>query len=431
MPILTIAAGAVCALSIFSAANPSPTPPGTESPTAGAEGTGLETSGLPTIPLVGWWGPPPSGVHLGAYRHGFLNVIPVALRDATPVALDRAHDNGLSVMLELPPGDSFELDAIPEAVREHRAISACMVLEGVTAETAAEALRRAEGVLAFAPEWLPVAAVWADPADPEWEAVTATLSAAGVAVVPKFLPFAQDGTTDEAALHAVLRAASAAARQGGAPVWGMVQVTEHGNRRRASESDMRLQAYSSLAHGARGLAYFTYWGPPGRRPGLDADTLSFKHPMVDTRRGAPLYGHQMARVINAEITFLMPFLETLEPLGVYFVGEMPEGVEPFRPGLGPITRVNSARALVGYFRGADGVEWAMVVNRQHGAQRSARTQGRTMGIGFEDGVTAIHAIERQSGLAVPIPINDGYFAVTAPGGTGTLLRFERDADGEE
>ena len=377
------------------------------------------------FPLIGWWGPPPSGANLSIYRQAFLNWAPIALRRTRADTLDDAQEQNLKVVLDLPANTPLQLERIPDAVRDHPAVVACIVAEGVTGETAGEAVRRVEVLREWMPDWVPVATIVASPDDPAWEAAAASLAAAGAPVLPWILPFAEDGTTDESGLYGVLRAAADAAEHGGVPLWGIVQVTEHTDRRRASESDMRLQAYASLAHGARGLVYYTYWGPPPGRVDEDHPLASFGVSMVDAGRGRPAYGHQMARVINAEITLLSPYLEQLEPLGVYFAGEIPEGGEPLPAGAGPITRVDSARAMVGYFRGPDGADWAMVVNRQHGMLRSARTQGRTMGIVFDDSVTAIHAIERQSGLAIPVPVEDGYFTITLPGGTGNLLRFER------
>lgn len=411
------------------AGNDSPVPSGPDEAAATAT---VESSldAPPAISLMGWWGPPPSAQNLAIYRQAFLNTLPVTLQRAQPEALDRAEERGLTVALELPADAPFDLDAIPEDVFAHPAVWACIVAEGVTLETVAEAIRRAEALRARQPDWLPIVTLLPDPADPAWEGAAASLAAAGVPVLPWVMPYLSDGSTDEAELYAVLQGASQAAERGGAPLWGLVQVTEHADRRRASESDMRLQAYANLAHGARGLVYYTYWGPrPGSLP-AEHPMASFGVSMVDTGRRVPSYGYQMARIINAEITQLSPYLEGLTPTGVYFVGEIPEGTRPLVPGTGPITRVDSARALVGYFEAENGDSWAMVVNRQHGLMRSARTQGRTLGIALEGNVRTVHTIERQTGLSIPIPADDGYFTITIPGGTGALLHFERAPEDE-
>ena len=384
-----------------------------------------------SLPLIGWWGPPPTDYHLTIYGQALLTWTPMTLPDATVSALDRALAQRLRVMLVMPGEDAFDLERIPNAVRAHEAVVACLVYEGVTEDTAAEAAQRAVALGEFAPEWTPVATVAPTLDDPAWEAAAMTLAAAGIPVLPMVLPFLADGTTDEASLYAALRGAASAAQRTGVPLWGMVQVTEHEDRRRASESDMRLQAYASLAHGARGLAYFTYWGPPVGHVAADDPLASYGLAMVDVTRGLPSYGHQMARIINAEITLMSPYLETLTPQGVYFVGDIPRGGQALRQGVGPISRIDSAGALVGFFEGDDGNAWAMVVNRQHGIMRSARTQGRTMAIYFEDAFSAIHVFERQTAFEIPVPVDTGSFTITLPGGTGSLIRFDRGSDGTE
>jgi len=426
MSILLSAMSLLCALTFLATDLPSPTLDSNPDSDSGALDEWTESLEASSIPLIGWWGPPPVDFHFNLYRRAFLNWIPMRLRDATTESLDLAQAYGLPVMLELPSRGRFDLGGLPSEVREHSAIVACLIAEEVTPDSAAAVVRRAEALRERVPHWQLIATVLAGAAYPGWEAAAATLTAAGIPVLPIALPFAGDDATEEAELHAVLRGAAKAARDGDAPLWGVVQVTEHGDRRRASESDMRLQAYANLAYGARGLAYFTYWGPVGGRTIRDTHYASFAHAMLDARRAGPQYGHQMARIINAEITLMTPHLEQLTPTGVYFTGDIPEGCEALQPGAGPITRVDSPRAMVGFFRGPEGEDWAMVVNRQHGARRSAQTQASTLGIAFEDEVTAIHVIERQSGLAIPVPVDSGYFTVTTPGGTGNLIRFDRE-----
>lgn len=45
----------------------------------------------------------------------------------------------------------------------------------------------------------------------------------------------------------------------GVPFWNVILATPHFSYRDPSPADMRWQAYTTLAYGGKGLAYFTYW----------------------------------------------------------------------------------------------------------------------------------------------------------------------------
>lgn len=393
-----------------------------------AASTKAPSQGHAPIPLVGWWGPPPSDHQYALYRQAFLNLVPMTLDEARQATLDTAERRGLSVMLVLPPDIPIDEESIPAEVREHPAVTACLVAEHVTPEAAPGVAARAGLLRKLQPNWTPITTMSPMGNTPAamdaWREAARLLALARIPVLPMLLPFAVDDTTDEQSLYRTLREAKAAASAGGAPLWGMVQVTEHGDRRRASESDMRLQAYASLAHGAQGLAFFTYWGPPVGFLEPDDPLADFGISMVDVARGVPSYGHEMARLINAEITGMAETLARLTHTGTHFVGDVPIGASAHEGTNSPITRIESPRALAGFFHDQDGHDWVLLVNRQHGARRSARTQSRTMRIWVREGLNSVHAIEAATGFEVPVPLDEARsFTVTIPGGTGTLLRL--------
>jgi hypothetical protein len=65
------------------------------------------------------------------------------------------------------------------------------------------------------------------------------------------------------------------------PFWNIVLVTQHGGYRNLTEPELRFEAMQTLAFGARGLLWFTYWDPTGPpNPG------NWSHAMIDPRRKA-------------------------------------------------------------------------------------------------------------------------------------------------
>jgi hypothetical protein len=59
--------------------------------------------------------------------------------------------------------------------------------------------------------------------------------------------------------------------ESGIPFWNIVLVTQHGDYRNLTEPELRYEAMQTLAYGAKGLLWFTYWAPPvPENPGTGA-----------------------------------------------------------------------------------------------------------------------------------------------------------------
>ncbi len=135
------------------------------------------------------------------------------------------------------------------------------------------------------------------------------------------------------------------------PFWNIVLSVATFNFREVSAADLRFEVYSSLAYGARGIAYFTYFAPE-----------------VGNYRMAPIdqFGHATAtwdhmRNVNLQIQKLAPTLLQLTSDDVYHFGSVPSS------GHGPSTNslVTGAdgQILVGDFTHKDGTRYVMVVNK--------------------------------------------------------------------
>jgi hypothetical protein len=116
-----------------------------------------------------------------------------------------------------------------------------------------------------------------------------------------------------------------------------------------SPANLALQAYTSLAAGARGLTWFTYYA--GR----------YDYAPID-RAGNRTATWSYLRTVNRQVQTLKPILRRLRSTGVYFTSPPPaEGLRRLPGKL--ITSVSSPTAvMVGELAGEKGERYAMVVN---------------------------------------------------------------------
>lgn len=143
----------------------------------------------------------------------------------------------------------------------------------------------------------------------------------------------------------------AVATRHGLPFWNIVLAVGHFSYREPSAADLRFEAFSSLAYGARGLAYFTYFAPQvGNYRGAAID--QFGHP-------TPTWGNMQN--VNLQIQKLAPVLLELRSDDTYHFGTVPSGCH----GPGPDSLVTGIGGdfAVGDFSRADGTRYVMLVNK--------------------------------------------------------------------
>jgi hypothetical protein len=148
-----------------------------------------------------------------------------------------------------------------------------------------------------------------------------------------------------------LLAVRAAAMKSGLPFW----VINSGNQVRKftpppSPANLQLQAYASLAAGARGLTWYKYYAnnygyPPIEKAGNRTATWSY------------------LKMVNEQAKMLGPTLLKLRSTGVYFTHPAPVGGLAELPGKVVQGVECKTPIMVGEFAGtADGEQWVMVVN---------------------------------------------------------------------
>jgi hypothetical protein len=142
-----------------------------------------------------------------------------------------------------------------------------------------------------------------------------------------------------------------AAKKADAPFWNIVLSCAHFAFREPTASDLRFEAYTTLAYGGRGLSYFTYFCP-----------------QVGNYRAAPIdqFGHKTPtwyamQNVNLQVLKLAPTLLKLHSDDVYHFGKPPPGCHgPTEKSL--LAGVNDNRFMAGDFTHDDGSRYVMIVN---------------------------------------------------------------------
>ncbi len=148
----------------------------------------------------------------------------------------------------------------------------------------------------------------------------------------------------------------------GVPFWNCVLSNAHFNYMENTDATYHLQAYATMAHGARGIQYFSYftWSNGNYRLG-PIDQFGNKTPSWD-----------MIRRANNQIHALAPTLKRLRSTGVYHYPDVPPECRP----LGESKLVRAVemtqrmvvppvqgRFLVGEFADESGRPYIMLVNK--------------------------------------------------------------------
>jgi hypothetical protein len=148
----------------------------------------------------------------------------------------------------------------------------------------------------------------------------------------------------------------------GVPFWNCVLSVTHFNYMENSDATYHLQAYSTMAHGGRGMQYFSYfsWSNGNYRLG-PIDQFGNKTP-----------SWEMLRRINNQIHALAPTLKKLTSTGAYHYPLVPPACRPLSESK-LIERVEMSqryvvppvqgRFLVGEFSDDQGRPYFMLVNK--------------------------------------------------------------------
>jgi hypothetical protein len=162
-----------------------------------------------------------------------------------------------------------------------------------------------------------------------------------------------------------LESVRAACRKHGLDFWNIILAVAHFNYAEPTAAGFRLQAYSSLACGGRGLAYFTYFAPRfGNYRAAAVDQFGNETPTW-----------QLIQNVNLQIQKLAPTLLQLSCDDAYHLGDVPVGCHGSSTN-SLVTGLEGGNALVGDFTHRDGSRYVMVVNKSLTRSRTCWPQFR-------------------------------------------------------
>lgn len=143
-----------------------------------------------------------------------------------------------------------------------------------------------------------------------------------------------------------------AARHNSLPFWNIVLGEAHFHYREPTAADLRFEAYSSLACGARGLAYFQYFAP---------NVGNYRAAAIDQfGNPTPTWGH--LQNVNLQVAALAPTLLQLTSDDVYHLNIVPKGCHGSTNN-DLIARMEGGDFMAGDFTHADGHRYTLIVNK--------------------------------------------------------------------
>jgi len=192
----------------------------------------------------------------------------------------------------------------------------------------------------------------------------------------------------------------------GISFWNFFKAMRFGHLIDPTEAQMRWQIYTSLAYGAKGVFYFTYWtgtydGSLAKNPGQFMNTTA----LIDLK-GRRTRRYYQAKRINAAVKNMGPTLMKLTSTGVHRVRGTDDHVRMLKDtpvktinewsvSKGNPRRVDFGDYLIGAFRHADGRK-AVLINNYHYAYNVWPT------VEFRDDLSRIKEVCQKSGREVPV-----------------------------
>lgn len=191
-------------------------------------------------------------------------------------------------------------------------------------------------------------------------------------VQPAFISYDHYALMDDGSLRGGyfqnLEVVRAAALRHGIPFWNIVLSNAHFSYAEPSPAGFRFQLYTTLAYGARGISYFTYFTPNVGNYRLGpVDQFGNKTPTWD-----------MLRNVNLQLHRLGPVYITLRSVNVFHHPNVPEGCAGMDTSRF-IAALSGGDLLVGEFEDGNGNPFVMIVNKDLTKSASCAISFKTPG----------------------------------------------------
>ncbi|BBH23089.1 hypothetical protein Back11_44340 [Paenibacillus baekrokdamisoli] len=142
------------------------------------------------------------------------------------------------------------------------------------------------------------------------------------------------------------------------PFWLFIQTLSFNlSHRDPTEEEIRWQVYTSLAYGAKGIQYFTYWTPESGRE-------TFGSGMIDLEGNKTKHYEEVKR-LNKEVQDIGSRLLDLKSEGVIHYGSEPPLIENPMQAFEPIASISGDPAIIGCFSTENGRRSVLVVNSSY------------------------------------------------------------------
>ena len=213
-------------------------------------------------------------------------------------------------------------------------------------------------------------------------------------------PMLADGSTDPDYVNnwADMRAA---ANQLGLPVWGYIQTVGFDGHRSPSYDDIAWQVNTSLAYGAKGVQYFTYWTPTPERG------HNFQPAMIDPLGRRTQHYYDVQDINAGTLAGLGNKLRAMTSESVTHANEStaPARTARFSPD-NFVTDTSGNAVVLSRFVDKAGDRWLLVVNRSNTTAAKATVNLRSSSVArvnqFDSKTSTLSAQRDPAGLSVSL-----------------------------
>ena len=175
------------------------------------------------------------------------------------------------------------------------------------------------------------------------------------------------------------------------------------------ESWIRLQVFTDLAYGAKGIQYFTYGLP-------HSDSEKFTIAILDDN-GQKTYIYDIAKRLNKEIHALASTLLNLESIAVYHSAPLPQGTKGI-PENFILKQASDYPVVFGYFKDPHNRKYLMLTSRDY-------EKDGDVNLTVDNRIKGLTEISKVDGKDLPVlsPSN-GAVSIQMKTGDGRLFRIE-------
>jgi len=196
-----------------------------------------------------------------------------------------------------------------------------------------------------------------------------------------------------------------------------------------SESQLRMDIFSGLAFGVKGIIYFLFDARLGGPTVLNA---------VLDKNGSPSPLYEPAKQANKEVLNVGKALRFLESTDVRFIpgqpaNPIPPSMTAWSSGAGGDTHIQNIQivqqgtykdGLIGFFTDDLGQKYFMLVNLYQGSGLDAAAATLNFNVTFDASVTTVWRLRRSDGVAESVAVPSNTLSLTLPGGTGDLFKYD-------